>query len=138
MFRVEIYKERGEWEHCELEDSFKGMSFFVQTNKNQEEMVEDMEGIFPGCAVRCEGGILMEEIYGGVNKLCETMYQIYTDLIDEMSKLDKGIKTDVRQQYEKRISDIYDNLDMRFRFLLEINNLRRKIAKEILETKIRK
>lgn len=80
----------------------------------------------------------MEEIYDSVNKLCEIMYQIYTDLIDEMSKLDKGIKTDVRQQYERRISNIYDDLDMRFRFLLEINNLRRKCAKEMLDTKIRK
>ena len=80
----------------------------------------------------------MEEIYSGVNKLCEIMCQIYTDLIDEMSKLDKGIKTDVRQQYERRISNIYDDLDMRFRFLLEINYLRRKTAKEMLETKIRK
>lgn len=80
----------------------------------------------------------MEEIYYSVNKSCEIMCQMYTDLIDEISKLDKGIKTDVRQQYEKRISDIYNDLDMRFRFQMEINYLRRKCAKEMLETKIRK
>lgn len=52
-YEVEVYLEQGEWEHCELEDSFKGMSFFVQTNKNEEEVIEDMEEIFPGCDVRC-------------------------------------------------------------------------------------
>ena len=52
-YQVEVYLGQGEWEHRELEDSFKGMTFFIQTNKNEEEIIEDMEGIFPGCDVHC-------------------------------------------------------------------------------------
>ena len=105
-FRVEINKEWGKREQSELEDSFKGMSFFVQTNKNQEEIIEDMEEIFPGCDVRC-GAYDFE-----INEFDERVYAVpllgnsyiiafFNDNIDDAIKYGKCLRKWALQEYIK-------------------------------------